>query len=129
MAVVETNKHKNGLHKYTVQEAQNAKVGQAGYKYIDAAGTANTGTAMTVSDASNLEVGGALISINLYSTNNIITAISGNNITLTTSATWTNTDPLVFSIPLDIPLAPNLAAPFAPRERGPANMPGANPTK
>ena len=45
MAVVETNKHKNGLHKYTVQEAQNAKVGQAGYKFIDAAGTTNTGTA------------------------------------------------------------------------------------
>jgi len=33
------------LHKFTVQEAQNAALGQAGYKIIDQAGTANTGTA------------------------------------------------------------------------------------
>jgi len=33
------------LHKFTVQEAQNAALGQAGYKLIDQAGTANTGTA------------------------------------------------------------------------------------
>ena len=35
----------NGLHKLTVQESQNAQLGQAGYKYIDQAGTGNTGTA------------------------------------------------------------------------------------
>ena len=35
-----------GLHQLTVQEAQNAKLGQAGYKYIDQGGTANTGTAV-----------------------------------------------------------------------------------
>ena len=35
----------NGLHKFTVQEAENAKLGQAGYKYIDQAGTADTGPA------------------------------------------------------------------------------------
>ena len=34
-----------GLHQLTVQEAQNAQLGQAGYKFIDQAGTANTGTA------------------------------------------------------------------------------------
>ena len=34
-----------GLHQFTVQEAQNAKLGQAGYKYIDQSGTGNTGTA------------------------------------------------------------------------------------
>lgn len=31
------------LQKYTVQEAQNAGLGQAGYKIIDQAGTATTG--------------------------------------------------------------------------------------
>ena len=36
---------KGGLHQFSVQEAQNAKLGQAGYKYIDANGTTNTGTA------------------------------------------------------------------------------------
>ena len=36
-----------GLHQLTVQEAQNAQLGQAGYKYIDQAGTANTGTAVS----------------------------------------------------------------------------------
>ena len=35
-----------GLHKLTVQEAQNAKLGQAGYKHIDQAATDNTGTAV-----------------------------------------------------------------------------------
>lgn len=34
-----------GLQKFTVQEAQNAKLGQAGYVHIDQAGTDNTGTA------------------------------------------------------------------------------------
>ena len=34
-----------GLHQFSVQEAQNAKLGQAGYVYIDQAGTDNTGTA------------------------------------------------------------------------------------
>tara|TARA_B100001250_G_scaffold281339_1_gene243614 strand:+ start:10649 stop:10948 length:300 start_codon:yes stop_codon:yes gene_type:complete len=34
-----------GIHKLTVQEAQNAKLGQAGYKHITTGGTANTGTA------------------------------------------------------------------------------------
>jgi hypothetical protein len=34
-----------GLHQLTVQEAENAQLGQAGYKYIDQAGTADTGTA------------------------------------------------------------------------------------
>jgi hypothetical protein len=36
---------KNGVHGYTVQEGVNLQLGQAGYKYIDAAGTTNTGTA------------------------------------------------------------------------------------
>ena len=36
---------KGGLHQFSVQEAQNAKLGQAGYKYIDKAGTDNTVTA------------------------------------------------------------------------------------
>jgi hypothetical protein len=35
----------SGLNKLSVQEAQNASLGQAGYKVIDQAGTANTGTA------------------------------------------------------------------------------------
>jgi len=34
-----------GIHKLTVQEAQNAKLGQAGYKVLAVGGTANTGTA------------------------------------------------------------------------------------
>ena len=34
-----------GIHKYTVQEAENASLGQAGYKYCATAGTTNTGTA------------------------------------------------------------------------------------
>ena len=44
MAIVGTKSSK-GLHALTVQEAENAKLGQGGYKYIDQAGTANTGTA------------------------------------------------------------------------------------
>ena len=35
----------NGLHAFTVQESVNATAGQGGYKYIDQAGTDNTGTA------------------------------------------------------------------------------------
>ena len=35
----------NGLKKYSVVEGINAQLGQAGYKYIDQAGTGNTGTA------------------------------------------------------------------------------------
>lgn len=35
-----------GLHKLSTQEAINAKLGQAGYKYIDAGGTGNTGDAV-----------------------------------------------------------------------------------
>ena len=34
-----------GIHKYTVQEAENASLGQAGYKYCETSGTTNTGTA------------------------------------------------------------------------------------
>jgi hypothetical protein len=33
----------NGLHKFSVQEAQNAKLGQAGYKFLT---SGNTGTAV-----------------------------------------------------------------------------------
>ena len=44
MAIVGTKSSK-GLHELTVQEAENAKLGQGGYKFIDQAGTANTGTA------------------------------------------------------------------------------------
>ena len=44
MAIVGTKSSK-GLHELTVQEAENAKLGQGGYKFIDAAGTTNTGTA------------------------------------------------------------------------------------
>ena len=35
-----------GLHQFSIQEAQNAKLGQAGYKYIDKAGTDTTGAAV-----------------------------------------------------------------------------------
>ena len=35
----------NGIHALTVQEGINVQLGQGGYKYIDQAGTANTGTA------------------------------------------------------------------------------------
>ena len=44
MAIVGTKSSK-GLHALTVQEAENAKLGQGGYKFIDAAGTTNTGSA------------------------------------------------------------------------------------
>tara|TARA_Y100001970_G_scaffold50914_1_gene64488 strand:- start:4674 stop:5018 length:345 start_codon:yes stop_codon:yes gene_type:complete len=44
MAIVDVRKTK-GLHELTVQEAENAQLGQGGYKFIDQAGTANTGTA------------------------------------------------------------------------------------
>ena len=44
MAIVGTKSSK-GLHALTVQEAENAKLGQGGYKFIDQAGTINTGTA------------------------------------------------------------------------------------
>ena len=37
----------NGIRKYTVVEGINVQLGQAGYKYIDVAGTANTGTAVS----------------------------------------------------------------------------------
>ena len=44
MAIVDVKKSK-GLKELTVQEAENAKLGQAGYKYIDQGGTGDTGTA------------------------------------------------------------------------------------
>ena len=37
---------RNKLQKYTVQEGVNVQLGQAGYKYIDQSGTADTGTAV-----------------------------------------------------------------------------------
>ena len=36
-----------GIHQYTSDEGVSVQLGQAGYKYIDVAGTANTGTAAT----------------------------------------------------------------------------------
>ena len=35
------------MDKFTASEALNVQLGQSGYKYIDAAGTTNTGTAST----------------------------------------------------------------------------------
>ena len=37
----------NGIRKYTVVEGINVQLGQAGYKYIDQAGTGDTGTAVS----------------------------------------------------------------------------------
>jgi hypothetical protein len=61
MAIVDVKKSK-GLHELTVQEAENVQLGQGGYKYIDQAGTDNTGTAaagveyvaVTVIEAGNI---------------------------------------------------------------------------
>ena len=45
----------NGLHKYTVQEAENAKLGQAGYVYGSASADGSTYVAITAVAAAQVD--------------------------------------------------------------------------